>query len=568
MNKTSIDGLKRNLGSTNGKNTVKRTTSNTFEAPTTRREIKQRVAASRISETKEVEKTINDEKEQAIKDFFNEVKDSNPTDLTDIPKKDAKKEKKKKHKKHKVLKRVILAIVILLIAAAVATYAYFNDFVAKITDGGSLLGLIFSDPDTPLAKDEYGRTNILIFGTEGFSMDDPNYAGGFLTDSMMLLSINQENGDAKAVSLPRDLKASRTCTSTGKFNEIYYCEYSKADKNSEDSKKEYEKRAAHKLSEAFEEVLGVSVQYRVHANWAAVIRIVNAIGGIDVVFTYGDQTWDGPETVIKTSSPKGLGDLNHRKKYNFEYPNGQAIHLDGDQALAVARTRNAYGGYGAASGNFSREYFQQRIIEAIVTKARKKNIFSDLMAVMEIKDAVGDNLRTDFKDTELKTLVKLGGTINFTALETLSLFTTEDKPAPLMKTGTINGISYVLPTAGLNNYGTIHAYIKRKFTAAPFTSENAQIVVLNGTPTPGIANKEKTELENDGYIVSSIGNAPNDQTEFDGVRVFQKNTKLTKTAEALKALYKVELSTEIPESLSNYEADFIVIVGSGYKHPK
>ena len=137
-----------------------------------------------------------------------------------------------------------------------------------------------------------------------------------------------------------------------------------------------------------------------------------------------------------------------------------------------------------------------------------------------------------------------------------------------MKTGTINGISYVLPTAGLNNYGAIHAYIKRKLTAAPFTSENAQIVVLNGTPTPGIANKEKTELENDGYIVSSIGNAPNDQTEFDGVRVFQKNTKLTKTAEALKDLYKVELSTEIPESLSNYEADFIVIVGSGYKHPK
>ena len=42
---------------------------------------------------------------------------------------------------------------------------------------------------------------------------------------------------------------------------------------------------------------------------------------------------------------KGLGDLNHRKKYNFEYPNGQPIHLDGDQALAIARARNAYGGY-------------------------------------------------------------------------------------------------------------------------------------------------------------------------------------------------------------------------------
>ena len=568
MSKTSIDGLKRKSIPTNSKKAARRGTDNSFEAPTTRREIKERTASSRIQEAKTAEQSVDNEREQAIKDFFNEVKDTDPTDLTEIPKKERKKEKKRKQKKHKVLKRVIIIILILLLGAGVAVYAYFNDFVAKITDGGSLLGLIFSDPDTPLEKDEYGRTNILIFGTEGYSMDDPNYDGGFLTDSMMLLSINQENGDAKAISLPRDLKARRTCTSTGKFNEIYYCEYSKADKNSEESKKEFEKKASLKLSEAFEDVLGVTVQYRVHANWAAVIRIVDAIGGIDVVFTYGDQEWNGDETVIKTTSKKGLGDLNHRKKYNFEYANGQPYHLDGGQALAVARTRNAYGGYGAANGNFSREYFQQRIIEAIVTKARKINLLSDLMAALQIKDAVGDNIRTDFKDTELKTLIKLGGTINFTALETISLFSTDDKPAALMKTANINGISYVVPTAGVNNYGAIHTYIKRKFTAAPHTSENAQLVVLNGTAATGIANKEKTELEDDGYIVSSIGNAPNDQSGFDGVRVYQKNTKLEKTAAALKDLYKVDLATEIPESLASYEADFIVIVGNGYKHPK
>ena len=567
MSKTSIDGLKRRTEPV--KKSAAKRSSSAFEAPATRREIKERAAASRISEARDAEKAIDDEKDQAIKDFFNEVKDVDPTDLAaDVPKKDQKKDKKKKQKKHKVLKRIIIILVILLIGAGVALYMYGNDFVAKITDGGSLFGFIFSDPDTPLEKDEYGRTNILIFGTEGYSMDDPNYDGGFLTDSMMVLSINQETGDAKAISLPRDLKADRTCTSTGKFNEIYYCEYSKADKNSEDSKKEYEKKAAIKLSEAFEKVLGITVQYRVHANWAAVIRIVNAIGGIDVVFTYGDQTWDGEETVIKTTSPKGLGDRNHRGKYNYEYPNGQAIHLDGDQALAVARTRNAYGGYGAGNGNFSREYFQQRIIEAIVTKARKKNLFSDLGAVLEIKGAVGDNIRTDFKDNELKSLIKTAGTINFTALETISLFSTDDKPAALMTTGTIGRFSYVFPTAGVGNYNAIHAYIKRKFTAAPFTSENAQIVVLNGTAAAGIANKEKAELEDDGYFVSSTGNAPSDQSAFDGVRVFQKNTKLTKTADALKDLYKVDLSTEIPESLAGYEADFIVVVGNGYKHPK
>ena len=99
------------------------------------------------------------------------------------------------------------------------------------------------------------------------------------------------------------------------------------------------------------------------------------------------------------------------------------------------------------------------------------------MAVMKIKDAVGDNLRTDIKDTELKAFLKLANTINMAKLETISLYSTDDKPAPLMTTGTINKISYVLPTAGVGNYGNIRAYIKRKFSAEPFTAENAQIAV-------------------------------------------------------------------------------------------
>ena len=565
MSNTSIDGLKRK---DNGvKVPVKR---KTLEAPLKKRELKVRVQESRKFEPakKEVKRT----QEQAVKEFFDEVKDINPTDLVEVPEKERKKGWKKKNKKskkkHKVLKRVILVIILLILAGGVCAYCYFNDFFAKVTDGGSLLGFLFSDPDTPLQKDENGRTNILIFGTEGFSMDDPQYDGGWLTDSMMFLSVNQETGDAKAVNLPRDLKAVKTCTATGKLNEVYFCEYSKYAKGSAEDKRKGEAEGARKLAAVFEDVLGLKVHYRVHANWGAVTRIVDAIGGVDVVFTYGDQTWDGDETVIKTSSPKGLADNWKNGKYGIQYPNGEVVHLGGWEALGVARVRNAHGGYGAASGNFSREYFQQRILEAIVSTAKKKNITSDIVAVMKIKDAVGDNLRTDFKDNELKTLLKLANTMNIAKLENISLYSTDDKPAPLMTTGMINKISYVFPSAGVGNYNSIRAYIKRKFSAEAFTAENAQITVLNGTSAYGIASKEKTELENRGYIVKSTGNAPSDQAGFDGVRVFQKNSKLTQTAEALKKLFKVDIVTEIPESLKNTEADFIVVVGNGFSHGK
>ncbi len=596
MSAKSIDGLQKRstVQKTNGKKIVVRHTSavqvkkptakkiavssprrkRSLEVPDKKKDLKELIAENDALEAETAKEEMKARKDEAVKEFLKEVKDSDPTDLAELPKKEKMKEKpekkknekkEKKPKKHKVLKRVLLILFLLILLGGAGAYLYLNDFVAKITDGGNLLGFLFSDPDTPLKKDEQGRTNIIIFGTEGWNMDDPNYDGGFLTDSMMLLSVNQDTGDAKAVSLPRDLKASYTCTGTGKINEVYFCEYSKND-GSEASRKEYETRAANKLGEAFTEVLGVDVHYHVHANWAAVTRIVDAIGGIDVVFTSEGQTWEGEETVIETTSKKGLRDVNSHGKTYLDYPNGQPIHLDGVQALAVARVRNAYGGYGASNGNFNREVFQQRILEAIVKKAKSKNLTGDLVAVMQIKDAVGDNLRTDFKDDEIKAVLKIASNVDFTNLETISLYSTDDKPAALLRTGMINNISYVIPTAGVGNYANIKSYMKRKLSAEAFTSENAQITVLNGTSAYGVASKEKTELENNGYIVNSSANAPADQSGFDGVRVYLKNDKMPLTAEALKKFYGVDIITEIPESLKNTAADFIVIIGNGFSH--
>ncbi len=584
MNSKSIDGLQRRSGNsiTTNKTAIKRPVAQktavkkkivvdapkrrSLEIPDNKKDLK-----ALISENEDLERKDKVEHhESAVKEFLEEVKDVDPTDLAEVPKKERKKDKKvkkmkkekKPKKKHKVIKRIILIFFLLLIAAAVGVYFYLNDFVAKVTDGGSLLGLIFSDPDTPLRQDSNGRTNIVIFGTEGYNMDNPNYAGGFLTDSMMLLSINQETGDAKAVSLPRDLKATYTCTGTGKLNEVYYCSYSR---NKDES------AAAQKVAEAFTEILGVEVHYRIHANWAAVQGIVDAIGGIDVVFTAKGQVWDGDEVAIETTSKNGLRDIDSRGKIYIDYPNGQVIHLNGDQALGVARVRNAFGGYGASSGNFNREIFQQRILEAIIKKARATNLTSDLMAVMQIKNAIGDNLRTDFKDTEIKTALRVASNVDMANLESISLYSTDDKPAALLRTGMIGNFSYVIPTAGVGNYAAIHTYIKRKFSAAAYSAENAQIVVLNGTGVSGIANGEKTNLEEKGFIVKSVGNAPSGQGGFDGVHIFQKNTRHNLTAEALKSFYGVDggdrtLTTEIPDSLKNIEADFIVIIGNGFSH--
>ena len=407
-------------------------------------------------------------------------------------------------------------------------------------------------------------------------MDHPEqYDGGDLTDSMMLISINQDTGDAKAISLPRDLKTT-TCTSSGKLNEVYYCNYSEiytkiaaGQKVSNEERQEYERKAATELAKKFEEILGIKVHYRVHVNWQAVVQVIDAIGGVDVVFVYGDQKWDGNETAIEVSDERGIADMRYDYSgYNFEYQTGKAYHLGGQEALAVARARNAFGGYGASGGNFSREYFQQRIIEAMVKKARASQITSDLVKALKIKEAVGKNFRTNFKDTEIKTLLKLADSDILTRMETISLYNADEGGQSLLTMGMINGISYVYPAEGVGQYSQIHSYIKKQLSGADYINEGAKIVVLNGTKANGVAGNEKNDLEDDGYTVSQVDNAPDKDglSNFDGVKLYQVNTKMEKTAKALKKRYGVDIITKIPNELKSYDSDFIVIIGNGHKN--
>ena len=485
---------------------------------------------------------------------------------------DSKLHGKKKRKKWPI---VLLIIVLLLAGAGYAVYNYINTRYQKVAgDDSSILGLLFADEKTPLLTDEKGRTNILVFGTEGYSMVDPDYDGGFLTDSMMLISLNQDTGDIKAISLPRDLHYTKgACTGTAKLNEIFYCKYILND-GSEESIKEYEQLGQDALASAFEDILGVTIQYKVHANWAAVLSVVNALDGIDVVFTYGEETWDGPETVIEVSDPRGLMETDGYTTY-FSYPTMEVIHLDGTAALSVARSRNSHGGYGAARGNFSREYFQQRIIEATVKKARETNFVTDLGAATGLLNAVGDNIRTTFKDSDIKTLMRLAKEININNMETLSTVENYDGRAALMTTGMVNNISYVLPYGGDMYFGNIHSFIQERLYAEGFSREGAQVVVLNGTDTPGTAADEQIDLLDAGFSVLSIGNAPDDLQDSEKTIVYQLNDTKPETAAKLAEKYGVDLTTVIPESLSEYQgspsnnseseaADFIVVIGNDH----
>ena len=439
--------------------------------------------------------------------------------------KKSKKQKKPMSKKRKIITWVALIIVLLLIGGAIWLILWGNDIIAKITGGQGTVFDLFVETYEPLKTDENGRTNILAFGTSGFDMSGEEYGGvhdgAQLTDSIMVISLDQATGDVAMLSLPRDLKASPTCTATGKINEVYWC-------NNMDG--ENEQAGAEALMTEVGDILGIDFQYYAHLNWGSLESIVDTIGGINIIL---DE------------------DINDYYYTGSVYEAGTEYTINGIQAVALSRAR-----HGTTSGDFSRGASQQKILIGIKDKVLEKGLsITDLLG---LASTLGDNLRTNFSVDEMKTLAHLASSFDFNNMRQISLI----EPEPLMTTGTINGISYVLPSAGVSNYNAIQKYITKMFSSDPRSYENYTILVLNATETPGLASTEKSTLEEAGYDNIYVDDAPVGEYSV-GYTVYSLTDTAPGTKKLLEEKYQITIksATELPAGIST-DYNFVIIVNS------
>lgn len=110
-------------------------------------------------------------------------------------------------------KRIVKWFFILLLIAAIGVGGYLAYKFFAASDS-ILRGNIFDIvQNQPLKKDANGRSNFVVFGT---AEDDENgeHGGANLTDSIMVLSVDQVKKDAYMISLPLDLWVTyeETCT--------------------------------------------------------------------------------------------------------------------------------------------------------------------------------------------------------------------------------------------------------------------------------------------------------------------------------------------------------------------
>lgn len=458
----------------------------------------------------------------------------------------------KQRRRMSLRKRIIMWVIIALvvIGAGVAGYLVFKGGnAAQTVFKGNLLGLV---QHKALQQDEGGRTNILILGT---SEDDPGHQGAYLTDSIMILSVNQEKKDAYMVSVPRDLevKYGMACNAgyAGKINEYFNCV--NGDYESEDAEVERQTETRKFIGDIY----GMDIQYSAHVNYSVMRDLVNAVGNItvniegsggapgilDSNFDWkcrGGNAYASKATMIKNCPPSG---------HYIDYENGPAV-LDAEHALYLAQARgDAAPTYGLGNSNFDREQNQQKIMLAIRDKALSAGTLTNVAKVSKLIDAFGDNLRTNFDMSEVRTLMDLANDIKDDSIERINL----------LDSGIMTGAAQ--PTAGKYNFTQLKAFIQKTIYATGMTKEDAHMMVMNASGIEGLAGSESTKLTQLGFTVDSVGNAS--KATYKVTTIYQVNGESKPlTSAKLESLYgvKPQLVTSIPDMTIGKDTDFVIIL--------
>ena len=456
-------------------------------------------------------------------------------------------QEKHDNKKPKSKARRIIKWVALFLLAAGIVVAGFLVFKA-ITAGenvfkGSILDIVQTEP---LKEDVNGRSNFLIVGT---SEDDPGHQGANLTDSILVLSVNQKTKDAYTFSIPRDLEVEygMACVPgyAGKINSYFSCV------NEEDSDAAEQERLA-QTQKFIGEIVGLDIQYGVHVNYSVMRDVVNAIGGSITVN-------------IESRNPNGQMDSNFDWKcgpnyakrktvcppsgHFIDYPNGPAV-LDAEHALYLAQARgDAAPTYGFEQSNFDRERNQQKIVLAIREKALSSGTLTNIGSVTKLIDAMGSNLRTNIQTKEIRTLMGLAQDIPSEKIMSIDLH----KEGEMIFNGNAQ------PAEGQYQYGDLQAYILKNLTASAVVKEDPHVTVLNGGAAAGMAQTEADKVIAAGFSVDTVDNAP-DGT-YPKVTIYVLDTTKTASAAKLKEIYGVEFKTTTPPVSVTGDTDFLIIIG-------
>ncbi|WP_258055756.1 LCP family protein [Streptomyces sp. Ru62] len=224
-----------------------------------------------------------------------------------------------------------------------------------------------------------GSLNILVLGSDSRSGKDNQElgggdSGGARSDTAMVVHIDAGRTKATVVSIPRDTLVTRpSCplTSGGRTAPAYGAMFNSA----------YAVGGPVCAVKTVETLTGVRMDHYLEIDFSGFAKLVDALGGVDVT-TGQDIDDDKSHLHLKAGTH----------------------HLDGKQALALARTRHGIGD----GSDLGRIGLQQTLVKALLAEMSGAGLLSDPARLYQVADAVTTSLTTDTGLNSLNELVTLG----------------------------------------------------------------------------------------------------------------------------------------------------------------
>ena len=310
-----------------------------------------------------------------------------------------------------MLKKLFTILAVSLVVVIFSTaFFYFSD----IQNGVNFVtGLVF-DKNIELKKAD-DSINVLLLGIGGGTHEGPE-----LTDTIIFANIKPSKNEVNLVSFPRDLWIPELAY---KINSVYAIN-------------EEKRQGIPESKKIIGKVLGQQIDYAVVVDFSGFVKLIDAIGGIEVNVqrSFADLQYPiaGAENDLCGANPDELPRLSTASAQFEAFPcrykhirfESGLQYMDGETALEFVRSRHATGSEGT---DFARSQRQHLIISAVKDKVFSLGTILNPVKVFSIYNLVKDNVNTDIQTNEFDDFIKLAQKMKGSKTKNYILDTGDDK---------------------------------------------------------------------------------------------------------------------------------------------
>lgn len=449
---------------------------------------------------------------------------------------------RKSFKKGVLFKKVCFAFLGIVLLLAISWIAFFSFKIFAVgkkiniensqqNSVSKYVGTIISGEHKLLDGENDGRINILLLGAAG-----QHKPGGNLTDTVMVASIDTKNKKVALLSLPRDFYVPIAGTKTySKINSIYKISLNEGED-------------INLIKETVEKILDIPINYYLVINFDGFEKVIDNIGGINITNERDiyDTRYPGPNYSYET----------------FELSKG--FHkLDGATALKYVRER-----HDDPDGDFGRAKRQQQVIQAVKNKLFSTQTLLNVVALNDILNTLGDNVRTNVSFDEIESFIALSQEVDMQNITNVVLDAWEKDS--LLKVSHIMAGSVrafiLVPRVG--SYSEIQDLAENIFNQDELkrrrdeiTKEDAQIAIINQSGNSQLPNKIKT-------LLSDIFRIKNIRIASSYSKEISDRTTVASLSSEEKIFTLDELIKKLPASLDkssdsdvSSKDDIIILLG-------